>query len=276
IINIDNQAQVSIKGFTIKGFEDTFCDTRLVGIDRLVGISVFTDAILTLDSVVIKDCTWRSVSIGSILAPEGQQTGHATITNTVITEYEFDGVAALVPGTTLTMSYNKIIGSISNVTNPAGISIVEANATITHNEVSGNICDENFVPACGPDWFNQLQAFGIITQGAGGGSVIAKNYLSDNDAGIGIVEGSGCCLIDHNKLTDNHIFGIVIADGEHTVSNTKIFGGQVGAAAAALFYNTTATLDQVKIIGTEIPIQALSTGNLTAAVNVFSPSFFKP
>ena len=68
----------------------------------------------------------------------------------------------------------------------------------------------------------------------------------------------------------------MVGDSEHTVSNTKIFGGDIGVLAAAVFANTTATLDQVKIVGAEIPIQTLSTGNLTASINVLSPSFFLP
>ncbi|MGI9009884.1 MAG: hypothetical protein ACXW07_09865 [Nitrososphaeraceae archaeon] len=35
---------------------------------------------------------------------------------------------------------------------------------------------------------------------------------------------SGCCNSHNNKLTDNRLFGIVIGDGNHTISNTKIFG----------------------------------------------------
>ncbi len=62
---------------------------------------------------------------------------------------------------------------------------------------------------------------------------------------------SGCCIVDYNKLKDNRFFGIVIGDSEHIVSNSKIFGGQVGAAAAATIANNTAILDQVKIVGAE-------------------------
>ena len=82
--------------------------------------------------------------------------------------------------------------------------------------------------------------------------------------------------IENNKLKDNRFFGITIIDGEFTVSNTKIFGGNVGVAAIAITANTIAILDNVKIIGATTPVQALSTGNLTAAVNVLSPSFFAP
>jgi len=47
-------------------------------------------------------------------------------------------------------------------------------------------------------------------------------------------------------------------------------GRKVGAAGIAFSTNTTTTLDQVKIVDAEIPIQALSAGNLTAAINVLS------
>ena len=53
------------------------------------------------------------------------------------------------------------------------------------------------------------------------GWVISNNYVTNNDIGIGGFEGSGCFLIDHNKLTDNRFFGIEIWDGEYTISNTK-------------------------------------------------------
>jgi hypothetical protein len=240
--------------------------------DRLLGIAVFDNAALNLESAIIKDCTYRSVFVGTLFG--GGQSGHATITNTVITDYQNTGVFAIGSNSTLTMLYNKIIGSPSDVEVPVGIFFTLAKGTIINNEVSGNVC--NIPNLCGHDWFTDVQAFGIDAAIGGEGSVIAKNYLTNNDIGIGVFEGSGCCIIDHNKLVDNLIFGIGIADGNHTVSNTKIFGGPVGVVAAATFFNTTATLDRVKIVDAEIPVQALSKGNLTAAVNVLSPSFFAP
>jgi parallel beta-helix repeat protein len=173
------------------------------------------------------------------------------------------------------MSYNKIVGSSPDIVGIIGILFVfDTLGAITNNEVSDNICE---IPnTCGPNWFNQTQAFGIVAVTVSEGSVIANNYVTNNDAGIGVFGESGCCIVDQNTLNDNRFFGIVIGDSEHIVSNIKIFGGQVGAAAAATFDNTTAILDKVKIVGAETPIQALSSGNLTAAVNVLSPSFFQP
>ena len=83
------------------------------------------------------------------------------------------------------MSYNKVLGSAPDAVAIIGILIiVNATGTITNNEVSGNICD---IPdTCGPDWFNQIQAFGIVADTAGEGSVIANNYVTNNDAGIGV------------------------------------------------------------------------------------------
>ena len=266
IVEVNNGAEVTIKGFAINGIEDTNCD-------GLLGISVFGDATLKLDSAVIKDCTFRSVFVGTLFVPG--QSGHATITNTVITDYQNTGVFVVGPNSTLKMSYNKVVGSAPEVVGIIGIQFAaNATGTITNNEVSENICE---IPnTCGPDWFNQIQAFGIVADSAGEGSVIANNYVTNNDAGISVAVKSGCCIVDQNTLKDNRFFGIVIEDSEQIVSNTKIFGGKVGTAAAATFGNTTATLDHVKIIGAETPIQALSSGNLTAAVNVLSPSFFQP
>ena len=79
IINIDNKAQVTIKGFTNEGIEGTNCD-------GLLGISVFGDATIKLDSAIIKDCTFKSVFVGTLFVPG--QSGHATITNSVITDYQ--------------------------------------------------------------------------------------------------------------------------------------------------------------------------------------------
>jgi hypothetical protein len=68
----------------------------------------------------------------------------------------------------------------------------------------------------------------------------------------------------------------VINDGDHTISNTKIFGGNSGVAAIATNANTVAILDHDKIVDVEIPVQALSSCEFTAAVNVVSPYFFAP
>ena len=269
IVEVNNGAEVTMKGLTIKGPEGTDCG-------QLIGVSVLENGTIDLKHALVKGCTDNAFLIGAPpFFPGGPQIGHATITKTFVTDYQNHGVFALGSNTTLTMSYNKIISSNPNALATVGILFVfGATGTITHNEVSENIC--NIPDTCGPDFFNQFQAFGIVADSAGQGSVISYNYISNNDGGIAVVGESGCCIVDKNKLKDNRFFGVTVVDGNHTISNTKILGGEVGAAAIAFSANTTATLDRVKIVDAEIPIQSLSTGNLTAAVNVLSPSFFAP
>jgi parallel beta-helix repeat protein len=128
----------------------------------------------------------------------------------------------------------------------------------------------NLPDICGPDFFNQFQGYGIIVDSAPG-SILSNNYVSNNDVGIGVFGTSGCCIVDYNKLTDNRFFGIIVSEGEHTISNTKIFGGNVGVAAIASNADTVATLDHVKIIGATIPVQEIPSGGFTAEV-VFLPN----
>jgi len=141
-----------------------------------------------------------------------------------------------------------------------------AKGVFDHNKVSRNLCDN---PDCGPDFLTQFQAFGIVADSAAVGSVISYNDVSDNDAGIAVAGNSGCCEVDRNILKNNRFFGIAIVDGEHTISNTKISGGNVGVLAAAFSVDTVATLNRVIITGTTTPTQELSVG-ATADV-VFAP-----
>jgi len=54
--------------------------------------------------------------------------------------------------------------------------------------------------------------------------------------------------------------GIVVQDGENTISNTLIAGGKFGVTAAAFSVDTVATLDRVIIAGAETPTQEISDG----------------
>ena len=268
IVEIINGAQVSIKGFTISGPETSNCGNTLV--EGLIGISVQEDSTLNLDSSIFQDCTYGSVRIGApFFFPNGEQIGHATITNTLFTDYKAAGIVAVTSGSTATIIKNNINGDEpSERPGQTGI-VIELGATgiVKNNKISNNICQ---VDICGPDYFNEIQSFGIVVDSALG-SIVSNNYVSNNDVGIGVFGTSGCCIVDNNKLIDNRFFGIIISDGEHTISNTKIFGGNVGVAAIAFSANTIATLDHVKIVGATIPVQELPSGGFTAEV-VFLPN----
>jgi len=126
-----------------------------------------------------------------------------------------------------------------------------------------------------PDYFNQFQGFGITAFDAASGSVISHNDVFNNEVGILVGGNSECCKVDRNKLTDNHFFGIVIQDGNHTVSYTKISGGNVGVAAVAVFADATATLDHVKFTGAITPVQELECCGFTAKIITIPPNSFE-
>jgi hypothetical protein len=259
IAQINGGATVSMKGFTVDA--GTSCDV-------FFGVTVLDSATFNLDTSVITGCYQVGVIVGSTRTPDGPQTGHATITRTNVNGYQDQGIIARAPGTTLTVSYSTITAAEeSPVDGQAGITEFSgAKVNIHHNKISRNLCDN---PACGPDFLTQLQGFGILVDSAAAGSVISYNDISDNDVGIATALNSGCCKVDHNILKDNRFFGLVVVDGEHTIFNTQISGGNVGVLAAAFSVDTVATLDRVTIVGTITPTQELSVG-ATAEV-VFAP-----
>ena len=267
IIEISDGAKVSMKGFAINGPTTTSCG--LGPTDGLIGINVQEDSTLNLDTAVMRGCTFAAIRVGfPSFLPGGPQVGHATITRTDIGDYRAIGIIAAASDSTLKVSRSKIVGvGAPEIAGPIGIDIVfGAMAQIEHNKVSGNICNN---PLCGPDYSTEFQGFGISPVEAGSGSVISYNEVSNNDVGLGVIGNSGCCKIDHNILTNNRFFGVVVQDGEHMISNTKISGGNVGVLAAAFEVDTVATLNRVIIIGATTPTEELSEG-ATAEV-VFSP-----
>jgi len=265
IIEISDSATVTMKGFTIKGVEGDSCGTS--PLDGLTAVSVQEDATIHLDSSAIDGCNFVAVRVGfPFFLPGGPQVGHATITRTEVDNYRFTGIAAFTEGSTLTVSRSSVVAAEApEIAGQVGI-VFEfgAKGIITYNKVSENLCNN---PACGPDLLNEIQSFGIIALGADEGSVISYNDVSSNDGGIAVAGNSGCCKIDHNVLTNNRFVGVVVQDGEHTISNTKISGGNVGVAAIAFSVDTVATLDRVIIVGTITPTQELSVGATAEVVS---------
>jgi parallel beta helix pectate lyase-like protein len=260
IAQTNDGATVNMKGFTFDA--GTSCDA-------FFGITVFDSATLNLDTSVITGCYQVGIIAGSTLTPGGPQIGHVTVTRTNVNGYQNQGIIARgPPGTTLAVSYSTITAAKgSPIDGQGGITEFSgAKVNIHHNKISQNLCDN---PACGPDFLTQLQGFGIFVESAAPGSVISYNDISNNDAGIGVFGNSNCCEIDHNLLKGNRFFVIVIGEGEHTISNTKITEGNVGVLAVAFGVDTVATLNRVIIAGTATPTQELPVG--ASAEVVFAP-----
>ena len=262
IVEMFDSAKVTMKGLTVAGPSGVVCP-------GLAGIRVTDGSTLNLDISLIKGCTREGMLVGlSPNIPGGPQVGHATISNTEISEYRVVGIQAGGPNTTVKLSRSTVVAADApEFEGQVGVVFsFGAQGTISNNRVSGNICNH---PSCGPDFLNQAQGTAIFAVGAASGSSISNNVISNNDLGMAIALNSGCCEVDRNLLKNNRFFGIAVVDGEHTISNTKISGGNVGVLAAAFEVDTVATLNRVIIVGATTPTQELSVG-ATAEV-VFAP-----
>ena len=145
-----------------------------------------------------------------------------------------------------------------------GISVVDgAQASVTGSTVRGAICDH---PHCGQDFLSQLQGVGILALGAAPGTVISQNLVTNSDIGIAVGLTVDCCRLSQNTLRANRYYGIAIADGRQSISNTTVTGGLVGVVSVSFEAPTTATLDQVVITGATTPVQELSCCGLPSTV----------
>lgn len=257
IVEIFNGAGVSIERLAIAGPSGTVCP-------GLAAFSVQQGATLGLDSALIAGCSREGMLVGFDLSiPGGPGLGHATITATDIIDYRAVGIQAGGPGTTINVSHSRLRNAAnSEFVTSTGIVFADGTiASIDHTQVSGNLCND---AACGPDFFNQLQAAAILGFDPGAGSVVSHNDVSDNDVGIAIGGHSGCCEVSHNDLQNNRYFGIIFVDGNHTSSQDTISGGAVGVAVVATSVNSVGTFAHDKVTDTLTPVQELSCCGVTA------------
>lgn len=274
IIEVSDGATVTMKSFTVRGTSVSNCGTSLE--NGLVGVNALDDATINIDNLAVRDCTFDAFRVGvASFIHNGPQVGHATITRTDIDDYQFSGIEAFADGSTLTISMSKINAAENAITlSPAGVVSADgAKSIIAQNKITGNICS---LSSCGPDYVNQFQGFGIIVDSSADGTIVSQNEASNNDIGIGTIEGSGCCKINNNILNNNQFFGLVVQDGKQTSSLDKISGGRVGVAAVSFEAGAVAKLVNDKIKNTEIPFQEIACDDLTAKIIVIPPKSIHP
>jgi len=204
---------------------------------------------INIDNFAVSDCTFDAFRVGvPSFISNGPQVGHAAITRTDIDDYQFSGVETFADGTRLTITMSNINAAENAIIlSPAGVVSVDgAKSIITQNKVTGNICS---LSLCDPDYVNQFQGFGILVNSSAHGTIVSNKVLN-NDAGIGVVEGSGCCKISNNVLDNNRFFGLVIQDTKQ-VQQIRFQVEELGVAAISLETNTFAKLINDKIKNTE-------------------------
>ena len=279
IIDITDGATVTISKVTISGPGATNCDSINTG------IFVSGDATLKITNSTITDI--RDNPAGGCQNGYGvlvgraklSTTGHAEISDVIITKYQKGGIVVDGVGSTASVKDSEVIFGLSPINIAAnGIQVGRgAVATILDNKVTGNICSAT---VCGSDLTNlQLaQAAGILLYGSGNDTVVKYNEVSQNDIGVSIANcGDPFCLtppsipsieIENNTISSNDAAGIVIMDENYIVSDNKITGpGPIGIAVIGDTLNTVAILVDNKIEGITTPVWTFSTpGHIAVAI----------
>ena len=196
VVDITNGATVTISKVTISGPGPTACGSIQAG------IFVSDGATLKITNSTITDI--RDNPVGGcqngddILVGRARLNtiGHAEISNVIITKYQKGGIVIDGIGTTASVKNNDVIFGFSSVNVAAnGIQVSRGvKCIVLNNRVSQNICSS---PVCGLDLTNQqlAQAAGILLYGAGNGTVVNYNQVSQNDIGLGIAScGDPFCL----------------------------------------------------------------------------------
>jgi parallel beta-helix repeat protein len=259
IIEIHSGATVRISKLTVSGPGASSCGPGSLW----AGIKVVQNATLDLSFARVTDIhdtpfadcdhNGHAILVGDLV---DEESGDATISNVSISNYQAGGVVVFGAESDVTVARSTLTG------NPDALGWVYAlewgaGATLkaTHNFISGNRCNVVDPLDCGRDPIVQAQSAGI---GNGPGplstdSEFAYNAIVGNDVGIYLFAADGCCSIHHNVLINNRYFGVLVQEGSNTLSHNVIVGGEVGVGAFATdFADATATLNDVKIVGTSV------------------------
>jgi parallel beta-helix repeat protein len=281
IVTVVGGAQVAVSRLTVAGPGSQPCSSG-----QISGIFVGQDATLDLHFAAVRDI--RATPVGSCSGPGAQAikvgldgrstggiktTGHATIADDVISGYGHEGINVTNANSTATIMHNRISGIggspdhfVSGITVQRG-----ATATIVGNTITDNHCTSP-AQGCGPDPLNNFQDLGILVESTGPGIDIANNQLSGNDAGVALGAAPNCCSVSNNTLTGNFVAGYEVADGDQSISQDAISGGEVGVFVLADSVNTTVTLRNVSITGTSVaPTQTFSCCGFTARTVILGP-----
>jgi hypothetical protein len=235
IVVVFGGAIVSISGFAVQG-PGSACSVGF-------GVAVYGGATLTFDQnhvTQIRDnpITGAQCGNGIRVGSASAGAGHLIVSNTLVDEYQKNGIIVAGVGSTATISNSTVTGAGSQtVIAQNGIFITGgATATITGNTVSGNDCDD--APAgCGPDPATEVQSGGIVLFNADA-VTMSNNDISDNDAGIlafNNTTGIGPSTSSHDTIHDNRYENIFVESATLNVKGDTV-GGTSNFAIYALSF----------------------------------------
>lgn len=237
LVVVGNHADVTISGVSVTG---------PVPCGAVVGVWATQGANLRLRDSAVSDViaadptcsnTWAVIfGANPRIAFDGNPGTYATggVGHTTVDTFRNAGLLAVAPGggpaTSVTFSDNTVRAGadVANRGTPAVFVLLNAVARVTGNTVVGARCT---VAGCGPDFFNQFQAFAVAVSTGVDGTVVSDNWISGSDIGF---FGSGPRIkFSGNTVTENRYWGVVFADVDAKTSGNVISGSPVGILVAA-------------------------------------------
>ena len=233
IVVINSGATVSISGFTVQG-PGSACSVSF-------GVAVYGGATLTFDQnhvTHIRDNPITGAQCGTaIRAGFGSQVGHLIVSNTLVDDYQKNGIYVFGAGSTGTISNTTVTGDgPETVIAQNGIFINSATATLTGNTVSGNDCDDT-AAGCGPNPETDVQSGGIVLFNADA-VTMSNNNVTNNDAGIlafNNTTGIGPSTSSHDTISGNRYENIFVESATLNL-NADTIGGTSNFAIDALSF----------------------------------------
>jgi parallel beta-helix repeat protein len=242
VVELNNAATVNINNLTVQG---PVASGQVIN----AGILVVGGATADVTNSSIADIaanpltgvnnTGNGIQVGT--GQGGGQTGHATITNCTITDYQKTGIITGGPGTTVTIAGNTITGvgpetriSQNGIQISAGTIATVSNNSISNNEFTGT--------NSGPNPLNSTQAIGILN--FSDSSSFTGNTVFGNDLGIlstnSVTTGAGTTI--SGNTVQGSFEGIFLDQGTNTVSDNNITGNNIGVAVIPFAGTAQSTL----------------------------------
>ncbi|HST25162.1 MAG TPA: right-handed parallel beta-helix repeat-containing protein [Gaiellaceae bacterium] len=217
IVEVNGGASVQMSKLAVAGPGPAGCD----GIDNGIYLTGGASLAITQSTVRdIHDTPLDGCQNGNAVAADSGS--HLDVDHSTISNYQKDGIVVSGAGSTGQIDHNTVQTLPTDQIASNGVEIDGgATGTIDHNSISGNEC--NVAGTCGPDWFSQFQASGVLALGTG--VTVTHNDLSTND--IGIYTPSDA-TIDHNTVASRD-FGILTDTGNSAdVDHNSVTGGVYG------------------------------------------------
>ncbi len=239
------------------------------------GIDVRVNATLEMSSSVVTHIRDNPVSNSTSAGIAIAVGGHATIINSVITDYQLAGIVAHGARSSALIRGNTIVGQGFTPIQGLNYGIAVdfgAEGTVEFNTVSNNQC--NLVSGqgelCGPKIHGNFQTAGIFALSEGNAkTMIRNNSVFNNDVGIYIENPSSRTVVSHNTVTNSGLYGLELQDSNNTFSRNLVLGGPVGAAVGADFVNSVMVLARNTFVDQSVATSEAQSFNGYNAIIIF-------